>query len=176
MEKINNQIENDLLMVSEDEDTLENRFMIFVLDKEDYGISIKNVIEIVEMQKIIDVPDMPHYIKGIINLRGKIIPIMDLRLRFNIAAKEYDDRTCIIITNIEDYRVGLIVDRVEEVIEIAENNIEPPPKFKTGKGEISYISGLGKVGEKVKIILDVAKLLDQVDLEQIDIDNIEGGN
>jgi purine-binding chemotaxis protein CheW len=162
------QVEDDIMMVDDDEeDSIENRFMIFFLENEDYGIPIKNVIEIVEMQKIIDLPDMPIYIKGIINLRGKIIPIMDLRRRFNLQSKEYDDRTCIIITNYEDYKVGLIVDRVEEVVEILEKNIEPAPKFKTEKEEVSYISGIGKVGEKVKIILNIEKLLDQIDIEEI---------
>jgi len=164
--------DQDMMLVDDDEDTMENRYLSFRIDKEDYGIPIKNVIEIIELQKIIEIPDMPGYIKGIINLRGKVIPIMDLRLRFKIPEKDYDDRTCIVVVNIYNYRVGLVVDRVEEVLEINAKNIEAPPKFKNKTEEENYISGLAKIGDTVKILLDVEKILD---LEKIEgINKVEG--
>jgi purine-binding chemotaxis protein CheW len=161
-----NQKKNDIFLIDENEDTMENRFLSFRIDKEDYGISIKNIIEIIELQKVIEIPDMPNYIKGVINLRGNVIPVMDLRLKFKIEEKSYDDRTCIIIISVNNYRVGLIVDRVEEVLEIQPENIEPSPKFKNNSESKEYISGLGKIGDSVKILLDVEKILT---LEVIDV-------
>jgi purine-binding chemotaxis protein CheW len=118
------------------------------------------------MQKIIAVPDMPSYVKGVINLRGKVIPVIDLRLNFNMEEREYDDRTCMIITRIGDSDVGLIVDTVSEVEDIPERNIDPPPEFK-GSSRERYIAGIGKVGDEVKIILDVSKLLQETEVKEI---------
>ncbi len=142
----------------EDEDTQEDKFLTFFLEKEEYGLEIRHVTEIIGIQSITGVPDMPHYVKGVINLRGKVIPVMDVRLRFGMEERTYDDRTCIIVINIDDYLVGLIVDQVSEVLDIPKNNIEPPPKVK--KGESSrFIQGMGKVGDRVKILLNAHKLL-----------------
>lgn len=140
------------------EDTQRGRYLTFVIGKEVYGIEIKYVTEIINMQKITEVPELPEYIKGIINLRGKIIPVMDVRLRFRKEAKEYNDRTCIIVVDIEDISVGLIVDSVSEVITITEDNIVPPPDTNTGFNN-RYIKGIGKVGDEVKLLLDCGKLL-----------------
>jgi purine-binding chemotaxis protein CheW len=142
----------------EDEDTQEDKFLTFILNKEEYGIEIRYVTEIIGIQNITGVPDMPPYIKGVINLRGKVIPVMDVRLRFGAPERPYDDRTCIVVINIDYQSVGLIVDRVSEVLDIPKNEIEPPPKVKKGN-ENRYIQGMGKVGEKVKILLDAHKLL-----------------
>lgn len=142
----------------EDEDTQEDKFLTFVLNGEEYGIEIRHVTEIIGIQNITVVPDMPHYIKGVINLRGKVIPVMDVRLRFGLEEREYDDRTCIIVINIEEQSVGMIVDRVSEVLDIPKDDVEPPPKVK--KGESSrFIKGMGKVDERVKILLDEYQLL-----------------
>jgi len=140
------------------EDTQRGRYLTFIIGKEVYGIEIKYVTEIINMQKITEVPELPEYIKGIINLRGKIIPVMDVRLRFRKEAKEYNDRTCIIVVDIEDISVGLIVDSVSEVITITEDNIVPPPDTNTGFNN-RYIKGIGKVGDEVKLLLDCGKLL-----------------
>ncbi|AEV68628.1 chemotaxis protein CheW [Acetivibrio clariflavus] len=140
------------------EDTQKGRYLTFVIGKEVYGIEIKYVTEIINMQKITEVPELPDYVKGIINLRGKIIPVMDVRLRFRKEAKEYNDRTCIIVVDIEDISVGLIVDSVSEVLTISEDNIVPPPDTNTGFNN-RYIKGIGKVGEDVKLLLDCGKLL-----------------
>ncbi len=149
-------MEDDLY--DEDEDTLSSRYLTFHLGAEDYGIEIRYVTEIVGVQKITEVPDMPEFVKGVINLRGQVIPIMDVRLRFNLPPRDYDERTCVIVVNIEGSVVGLIVDTVQEVREIRPENVSPAPKL--GRSEkVRYILGMGKVGDEVKILLDVGKLL-----------------
>ncbi len=140
------------------EDTMEDKYLIFRIDDEEYGIAIRDVIEIIGIQNITDLPDMPPFVKGVINLRGKVIPIIDVRLRFGIREREYDRRTCIIVVSISDVLVGMIVDSVSEVIDIPPDDIEPPPTIR--KGEASrFIKGLGKVEEDVKILLSTDKLL-----------------
>jgi len=159
---------DDDLYDEDDEDTQKDKFLTFHLGNEDYGIDIKYVTEIIGIQKITEIPDMPDFIKGVINLRGKVIPVMDVRTRFKIKSCDYDDRTCIMVVNINDTSIGLVVDTVSEVTDIPEANIEEPPR--TGKGIKSrYIKGMGKVGEEVKILLDVDKLLFDEELEQISV-------
>jgi len=99
-------------------------------------------------------------------LRGRVIPVMDVRLRFNLKERPYDDQTCIFVVNIEGETVGLVVDNVSEVINIPSENIDPPPKLRRDKSSM-YILGLGKVGEKVNILLDVPKLLFEEEIEKI---------
>lgn len=142
----------------EDEDTQVDKFLTFILCQEEYGIEIRHVTEIIGIQNIAEVPDMPHYIKGVINLRGKVIPVMDVRQRFGLQERDYDDRTCIIVINIDEQSVGLIVDRVSEVLDIPEAQIEPSPKVKNGESS-RFIQGMGKVGDRVKILLDAHQLL-----------------
>ena len=142
----------------ENEDTQEDKYLTFVLNKEDFGIEIRYVTEIIGIQNITEVPDMPPYIKGVINLRGKVIPVMDIRLRFGVVERAYDDRTCIIVININEQPVGLIVDRVLEVLDIQQSEIEAPPKMRKGKNN-KFIQGMGKVGDQVKILLNANKLL-----------------
>ena len=143
---------------TENEDTQKDKYLTFHLAGEDYGIEIQYVIEIIGIQKITDVPDMPAFIRGVINLRGKVIPVMDVRARFRLPDREYDDRTCIIVVNIDETEVGLVVDEVSEVADIPGKNVEPPPR--TGKGTGGqYIQGMGKINDSVKILLDVHKLL-----------------
>ena len=153
------------LMVEDDEDVQENKFLMFKLGEEEYGIDIKRITAIEELPQITTIPDMPKFVKGVINLRGKVIPAIDLRLRFDIEEKEYDDRTCIIIVSMNDSTVGLIVDIVSEVHEIKENDIGPAPSFKNASGNEQYIAGLAKKGEEVKIILDVEKIISNEDKE-----------
>lgn len=141
------------------EDSQEGRYLTFRLGREEYGIAICHVVEIVGLQKITAVPDMPSYIKGVINLRGKIIPVMDGRTRFGLEEEPYDDRTCVIVTDVADQVTGVIVDRVNEVLEIPAEQVEPPVTA-NGGGPESYVSGLGKVGNSVKVLLDVAHLFD----------------
>jgi len=142
----------------DDEDTLSNRYLTFHLGGEDYGIEIRYVTEIVGVQKITEVPDLPEFVRGVVNLRGQVIPVIDVRLRFKMAARDYDERTCVVVVSLQGAFVGLIVDTVQEVREILPDKVSAPPKY--GKSEKSrYIMGLGKVGEEVKILLDVGKLL-----------------
>ena len=148
------------------EDTQKGKFLTFSVGREAYGIEIKFVTEIIGIQDITEVPELPNYVKGIINLRGKIIPVIDVRLRFKKQPKEYNDRTCIVVIEIKDISIGLIVDNVAEVINIDDNNIVPPPDIKTGFHN-RYVRGIGKVGNEVKLLLDCDKLLNEDELENL---------
>lgn len=143
-----------------EEDTQKGKFLTFSIGKENYGIEIKYVTEIIGIQDITEVPELPDYIKGIINLRGKIIPVMDVRIRFRKPFREYNDRTCVIVVDIQDVSLGLIVDYVCEVLDIQEEHIVPPPDSKTGFYN-RYVRGIGKVGNVVKLLLDCDKLLNE---------------
>ena len=149
-----------------EEDTQKGKYLTFIIGKEVYGIETKYVTEIIGMQQITEVPELPEYIKGIINLRGKIIPVLDVRLRFKKEPMEYNDRTCIIVVDIKDVSVGLIVDSVAEVVSIPEENIVPPPEANTGFNN-RYIKQIGKVGDEVKLLLDCNKLLNDEDCENL---------
>lgn len=160
--------EYDNMFLDDDEESSEeNKHLLFRLGDEEYGINISMVQSIEEMQTIIAVPDMPAYVKGVINLRGKIIPVLDLRTKFNMETREYDDRTCMIITHIDENNAGLIVDTVSEVVDIPAKNIDPPPSFKDRSQRNYHISGIGKVGDEVKILLDVSKLVREDELHEI---------
>ncbi|MFA5701042.1 MAG: chemotaxis protein CheW [Desulfuromonas sp.] len=151
----------------ESEDTQEGKYLTFHMAGEDYGIEIRHVTEIIGIQRITEVPDMPDFIKGVVNLRGKVIPVMDVRARFHLPSREYDERTCIVVVNYNDASVGLVVDQVNEVVDIPAENIEPPPRSTAG-GSSLYIQGMGKMGEQVKILLNVGKLLYDSELETVD--------
>lgn len=153
--------------VFEEEDTQRGKFLTFVIGREEYGIEIRFVTEIIGgIQMITEVPEVPDYVKGIINLRGKIIPVIDVNLRFKKEARPYNDRTCIIVIDIEDLSVGLIVDNVAEVLSIADENIVPPPDARAGFHH-RYIKGIGKVGSDVKLLLDCNKLLGDEELSTL---------
>ena len=152
--------------VDDEEDTLKGKFLTFPLGGEDYGIEIKYVTEIVGIQEITSIPDIPNYVKGIINLRGKIIPVMDVRLRFKKEIKAYNDRTCIVVIEIKNITIGLIVDCVSEVVSIPEENIVAPPQI-NGSFHNKFIEGIAKVGSEVKLLLDCEKLINEEDLEMI---------
>lgn len=158
--------EKDWIMEQE-EDTQKNKFLTFALEKETYGIEIKYVTEIVGIQQITQIPEVPSYMKGIMNLRGKIIPVIDVRLKFRKEAMEYTDRTCIVVIDISNLSVGLIVDNVAEVLVIPEENIVPPPGNKNGFCN-RYIKGIGKAGNDVKLLLECEKLLNDDELEVLE--------
>jgi len=146
------------------EDTQKDKYLTFLVGKEEYAIEIKYVTEIIGgIQSITEVPEVPNYIKGIINLRGKIIPVMDVNIRFNKEPPPYGDRTCITVIDIDDLSVGLIVDYVAEVLTIENENVVDPPADRTGFTN-RYIKGIGKVGNSVKLILDCRILLGDEDL------------
>lgn len=152
--------------IEQDEDTQKGKFLTFNLGNEFYGIEIKFVTEIIGIQPITEVPELPEYIKGIVNLRGKIIPVMDVRVRFKKPFKEYNDRTCIIVIDIDEISIGLIVDSVAEVISIPDGDIVPPPDV--NKNGNKYIKGIGKVGSDVKLLLDSGKLLNEEEVESLE--------
>jgi purine-binding chemotaxis protein CheW len=152
-------------LYDDDEDTQKDKYLTFRIGSEDYGIAIANVTEIIGIQSITEIPEMPDYIKGVINLRGKVIPIMDVRTRFRMSPREYDERTCIVVVEIDNTLIGLIVDTVNEVADIPEDQVEPPPKSKREGG--SYIQGIGKIGDDVKILLDINKILYEKELETL---------
>lgn len=149
----------------EEEDTQKGKYLTFSLGNEFYGIEIKHVTEIIGVQTITEVPELPEYIKGIINLRGMIIPVMDIRLRFKKPPKEYNDRTCVIVIDIKDVSIGLIVDSVSEVISIPDQDIVAPPEV--SKGRNKYIKAIGKVSNDVKLLLDCDKLLKNEEIESL---------
>lgn len=149
-----------------EEDTQKSKFLTFILGKEVYGIEIKYVTEIIGIQPITEVPELPHYVKGIINLRGKIIPVMDVRARFKKELREYNDRTCIIVIHIKDTSIGLIVDSVVEVILIPDENIVPPPEINRDYKN-RYIKGIAKVENEVKLLLHCDRILSDEEAESI---------
>jgi purine-binding chemotaxis protein CheW len=151
----------------EDEDSIEDMYLTFEVETEEYAVCIESVTEIVTNQRIIPAPDMPTYITGVINLRGKVVPLMDIRLRFGLPKKNYDDRTCIIVVEIDEIPTGLMVDRVKDVLEIPKEKIEPP---KYGKGG-GVIEGMGKREEQVSFIISLPKLLTANNIN-IDIDQL----
>ncbi len=158
---------NEVQEVTSSENELKHKFLTFGIGKENYAIPIQYVTEIIGIQSITDLPDVPEYVKGVINLRGRVIPLIDVRLRFGMDEKEYDDRTCIIVTLINDIPVGLIIDTVKEVIDIPEQQIDPPPKVKKGQ-ESRFIHGLGKTENSVIIILDMEKFLFEEEIGLLD--------
>ncbi len=159
-------LESDLLEAAEQEDTQEGKYLTFALGKEEYGIEIRHVTEIIGIQNVTDLPDMPNFIKGVINLRGKVIPVMDVRLRFGFSERAYDERTCIVVVALRNTTIGLIVDSVAEVVDIPAERIEPPPRVR--KGESSrFVEGLGHVDDMVKILLNISQLLYDEELAEI---------
>lgn len=149
-----------------EEDTQKGKFMVFQTGKESYGISISYVNEIVGMQPITAVPEVEDYIKGLINLRGRIIPVIDVRVRFKMEPIEYTDRTCIMIINVKSTTIGLIIEKIAEVDTIMEEDIVPPPSLGHRENEQSkYVYGLARNGDSVKLLLDPEKLIRDEDME-----------
>ena len=153
-------------LLEHEEDTQKGKFLTFLLGKEYYGIEIMYVTEIIGIQAITEVPELPEYVKGIINLRGKIIPVMDVRLRFKKPFREYNDRTCVIVVDIMEASIGIIVDSVSEVLSIPDGDIVSPPEASKGFNN-RYIKGIGKVGNEVKLILDCNTLLNEDEVEKL---------
>lgn len=147
----------------EEENTQHGKYLTFALGTETYGMQIQFVTEIVGMQKISNLPESPAYVKGIINLRGKIIPVIDMGVKFKKEQASYTDRTCIIVMEIHDICVGLIVDRVDEVVAVPDQSIVPPPDFKTGF-QNKYISGISKIDKNICLLLDCERLFNEEEI------------
>lgn len=151
----------------EDEDTQKGKYMTFKSGDETYGLGISYVNEIIGIQAITEIPETENYIKGLINLRGKIIPVVDVRLRFRKEPREYNDRTCIIVIDVKSTVIGLVVDTIAEVVTISDNDIVPPPNLGNNAQTNKYVYGIGKVGKDVKLLLDPDKLLNDSDIEAL---------
>lgn len=143
---------------------LAGKYLTFILEGEEYGIGILQVREIIGVVEITIVPQTPDYIKGVINLRGRVVPVLDLRLKFNMEAREYNERTCIIVVEVYgeeggSIQVGMVVDSVSEVLTFAPEMIEPPPAFGTDIIDAENILGMAKLNGQVKILIDVEKII-----------------
>jgi purine-binding chemotaxis protein CheW len=143
------------------------KYLIFHLGAEEFGTEVLKVREIMGIQDITDVPQTPPYVKGVINLRGKVIPVVDLRIKFGLAPEEYTPRTCIIVVRTqqdgEDLMIGIIVDGVAEVLTLVDSDIEDTPDF--GPGVVTpYLLGMAKIKGKVKILLDIDQVLSRNEL------------
>lgn len=145
------------------DDAPKDRYLIFSVDGEAFGIDINDVIEIIGMEIITFVPDLPEYVKGVINLRGKVIPAMDVRVRFQKPAKDYTDRSCIIVVEINHIYMGLIIDEVIEVVNIEASDIMQPPRSSKEKENITnlYVWGIVKMSNSVRLLIDGKKLLEK---------------
>lgn len=142
--------------------SLAGKYLTVVLENEAYGIGVLKVREIIRMQKITPVPQMPSFVKGVINLRGRVIPIVDMRVKFGLKA-EFAERTCIVVVQVKlpseaTVQMGLIVDSVEEVVTLNANEIEPTPEFGT-KINTEYILGMAKVKGAVKTLLEIDRVV-----------------
>ncbi|HRR40247.1 MAG TPA: chemotaxis protein CheW [Syntrophales bacterium] len=150
------------MAVMPQEKSREGKYLTFVLGGEEYGLEILKVKEIIGVMNITAVPQMPRYVKGVINLRGKVIPVVDLRLKFGMESLDYNERTCIIVVDIASggskVIMGIVVDCVSEVLNIKAEEIEDAPAFGV-RLNTDYILGMAKVKGNVKILLDIDKVL-----------------
>ncbi|MBC8318399.1 MAG: purine-binding chemotaxis protein CheW [Desulfobulbaceae bacterium] len=166
--------EHEQQEVSLNTQNLAGKYLTFALGKEEYGIGILKVKEIIGMMEITAVPQTPAFVKGVINLRGSVIPVLELRTKFGMPIKEYDDRTCIIVSEVQggsgQIQVGMIVDSVSEVLNVRQEDIEPPPVFGGASVDTSNILGMAKMKGEVKILLDVEHVVSEGMLEHFQND------
>ncbi|RKD27568.1 purine-binding chemotaxis protein CheW [Caminicella sporogenes DSM 14501] len=145
----------------------ENQYVIFKLGNEEYGVDIMKVKEISEFKESIKVPNAPYFVDGIINLRGEIIPIINLKKRFNIESQGINSDTRIIVINIRNKNVGFVVDEASQVLRIDEKDIESAPDIIVGVDR-QYITGVGKIDDKIVILLDLEKILSDEEKEKLE--------
>lgn len=139
---------------------MNGKYLTFWTAGQLFGIPIADVVQIVGMQEITSMPEFPPYAKGIMNLRGSIIPVIDVRLRFNKPENEYNERTCIVVTNIKNALIGFIVDEVDEVIKIDEEQISKPPQVSSERSEAhTNLSGIGKLEKKIVLLINTETML-----------------
>jgi purine-binding chemotaxis protein CheW len=150
------------------------KFLTFFLDGEEYGLQILKVQEIIGMMDVTPVPRSPDYIRGVINLRGKVIPVVDLRLRFGMNSIERTVETCIIVVEANAVQTGIVVDQVSEVLNMAGEEIEDTPDFGS-EVRTDYILGIGKSNGRVKLLLDIDRVLGDGNLEPVSITGLTGG-
>lgn len=156
-------MESDPELFDEDDGNVANTFLTFYVESEEYAVSVAYVTEIVRLQKTFAIPDVPKYIRGVINLRGKVIPVIDLRLKFNFEAKEATDRTAIIVVELElpggRTLVGVLVDAVSEVLNVTGEEVEATPTF-GDQVDTTFMRGVAKVKGTVKILLDLDRVFE----------------
>ncbi len=144
------------------------KYLTFDLAEEEYGLEILRVREIIGMMEITPVPRTPEFVLGVVNLRGKVIPVADLRLKFGLPYKEPDERTCVIVVEVQStgstLQMGIVVDRVNEVVDVRSEDVEPTPSFGANL-DTAFILGMAKVGDKVKILLDIDRVLTGSELD-----------
>ncbi len=163
----------DKLETSAVADQRPGKYLTFILGREEFAIRVLKVREIMGIQNITAVPQTPGYVKGVINLRGKVIPVVDLRLKFCVSEIEYTQRTCIIVVQVQaaggSLQTGIVVDEVSEVLNLAASDIEDTPDFGEGAGSArAYLLGMAKVKGKVKILLDIDQVLSGQELRGLD--------
>jgi len=151
------------------------KFLTFFLSKEEYGIEILKVQEIIGVMAITPIPRAPAFIKGVINLRGRIIPIIDLRLKLSMEEVKHTEETCFIVVKVRDLHMGVVVDKVSEVLNIAGENVDDAPSMGQ-EINTEYILGIGKAGGKVKLLLDIEKVLSDKDLQALQLAHEASGN
>ncbi len=148
----------------------EGKYLTFALAQEEYGLEILKVREIIGYIEVTAVPQTPHYVKGVVNLRGQVFPVVDLRAKFDMETTDVTDETCIIVVEISEdhrkYSTGIVVDRVQEVLDIPAEKIEEPPQF-GGNVDTEFILGMGKIDDSVKILLDIDRVLGGDELETL---------
>jgi len=140
------------------------QLVTFSIGEEEFGVDILKVQEIIRIMEITKVPKAPQFVEGVINLRGNVIPVIDLRKRFGLETREHDSQTRIIVIEINKMIVGFVVDSVSEVLRIPQNTVEPPPPVVSGL-ESEYISGVGKLEDRLLIMLDLDRLLSSEEQE-----------
>lgn len=159
----------DIPDVIVEDEIQKEQYMTFKCSDEIYGISIKYVNEIIGLSQITKVPETQDYLIGLINLRGKIIPVIDVRIRFGKEPLEYNDRTCVIVIDVKSTVIGLIVDAIDEVAAFAENEITPPPSVSDLAIQAKkYVFGIGRVNGEVKLLLDPDKFINDPEPEKDD--------
>lgn len=152
----------------EEEDTQQGRFLVFSVEDSIYGLPVRHVLEIIPIQPATRVPGTPDFVKGIINLRGRIIPLVDARLMFGKQEIPYTDRTCIIVIDVDSVAAGLVVDKVRDVLTIEDGQVAPPPAAGAPGFESRYIEGIGKAGDMALLLLGAEKLLRADETETVD--------
>ena len=150
--------------------SLAGKYLTFKMDVEEFGLEILKVQEIIKMMDITRVPRTPAFVRGVINLRGKVIPVVDLRLKFDMEARENTDKTCVIVVTVRRSSgavvMGIIVDEVSEVLDVAGSSIEPAPQFGAAV-DTSFILGMGKIGDRVVTLMDVNRVLSGEDVAAV---------
>ena len=154
-------------MIQSDQHTQDREFLVFSLGEEEYAIEILKVQEIRGYENVTRIANAPDFIKGVTNLRGVIVPILDMRIKFSVSEAVYDRETVVIVTSINQRVVGVVVDRVSDVLTLSKEQIAPAPEFSVGL-PLSYLYGLGNLDNRMLVLVDIEKLLSSEELALVD--------